>query len=54
MKVYASFLICTDVSIKLTIFDDISQFVMQSLVITKEHAMERYPLDPAGWGMAID
>ena len=21
---------------------------------TKEHAMERYPSDPAGWGMAID
>ncbi len=21
---------------------------------TKEHAMERYPLDPVGWGMAID
>ena len=27
---------------------------MQALVNTKEHAMERYPSDPAGWGMALD
>jgi hypothetical protein len=27
---------------------------MQALVNTKEHGMERYPLDPARWGMAID
>jgi hypothetical protein len=48
MQVHASFLICTDVSVELTIFDDISQFVMQALMNTKEHAMERYPSDPAG------
>ena len=39
-----------DVSVKLTIFDDIFQVIMQALVNTKEHAMERYPSDPAGGG----
>jgi hypothetical protein len=43
-----------DVSVKLTIFDDIFQVIMQALVNTKEHAMERYPSDPAGWGVAIN
>ena len=43
-------LIRTDVSVKLTIFDDIPQFVMQALVNTKEHAMERYPRIPQGGG----
>ena len=31
-----------------------SQFVMQVILNTKEHVMERHPLDPKGWGMAID
>jgi hypothetical protein len=31
-----------------------SQFVMQAIVRMKEHVMELYPSDPAGWGMAID
>jgi hypothetical protein len=44
----------TDVSVELTIFDDIPQFAMQALVNTKEHGMERYPSDPAGRGMAIN
>ena len=44
----------TDVSVELTIFNDIPQFIMQALMNTKEHAMECYPSDPAGWGVAID
>ena len=43
-----------NVSVELTIFYDIFQVIMQALVNTKEHAMERYPSDPAGWGLAID
>ena len=35
-------------------FDDIPKLIIQALVNTKEHAMEHYPLDPAGWGMAIN
>ena len=27
---------------------------MQALVNTKKHVMERYPSDPAGWGLAIN
>ena len=27
---------------------------MQAIMNTKEHAMESYPSDPVGWGMAID
>ena len=26
----------------------------EALLDTKEHAIEGYPSDPAGWGMAID
>ena len=47
-------MICTNVSVELTIFDDIPQLIRQALVNTKEHAMESYPSDPAGWGMAIN
>ena len=43
-----------NVSVELTIFYDIFQVIMQALVNTKEHAMERYPSDPTGWGLAID
>jgi hypothetical protein len=43
-----------DVSVELTIFYDVSRVIMQALVDTKKHAMERYPSDPAGWGMAIN
>jgi hypothetical protein len=43
-----------DVSVNLTIVYDVSQVIMQAHVDTKEHTMERYPSDPAGWGMVID
>ena len=43
-----------NVSVKLTISIMPSQFVMQTIVSTKEHVMEHYPSDPVGWGMAID
>ncbi len=51
---YALFFNSYLVSVELTIFDDISQVIMQALVNTKEHAMECYSSDPTGWGMAIN
>ena len=54
VSIYALFLIRTNVSDKLTMFDDIPQLIIQALVNTKEHAMECYSSDPTGWGMAIN
>jgi hypothetical protein len=30
-----------------------TQFAMQAIVRTKEHVMDCYPMNPEGWGTAI-